>query len=103
MKVDLPAPLEPSRPVTPGGTDTLTSFRPITCPYHFETCSAETMEALTSPPPRRARVALCSSGGLHPAGPPATLARGVPRAPRSARVAHSPTRSEERRVGKECR
>src|SRR6266567_4036269 len=42
MNVDLPAPLGPSRPVTPGGTVTVTSFRPMTCPYHFETCSAVT-------------------------------------------------------------
>ena len=37
MKVDLPAPFGPSRPVMPGGTLTVTSFRPITWPYHFET------------------------------------------------------------------
>src|SRR6059058_1280061 len=84
MNVDLPAPFGPSRPVTPGGTDTLTSLRPMTCPYHFETCSAVTMAvvltalgaagtalavvttglvrlrpglgpALMSPPPRRGR------------------------------------------------
>ena len=38
--VDLPAPLGPSSPVTPGGTVTLTSFSPITWPYHFDRCSA---------------------------------------------------------------
>src|SRR5436190_15329010 len=43
MKVDLPAPFGPSRPVTPGGTETLTSLRPMTWPYHFETCSAVTI------------------------------------------------------------
>ena len=47
MNVDLPAPFGPSRPVTPGGTFTLTSLRPMTCPYHFETCSAVTIGALT--------------------------------------------------------
>ena len=36
MNVDLPAPFGPSRPVTPGATVTVTSFRPITCPYHFD-------------------------------------------------------------------
>ena len=34
--VDLPAPFGPSRPVMPGGMDTLTSFRPMTWPYHFD-------------------------------------------------------------------
>ena len=42
MNVDLPAPLGPSRPVTPRGIATLTSFRPDTSPYHFERCSATT-------------------------------------------------------------
>ena len=37
MNVDLPAPLGPSSPVIPGGTVTVTSLRPITWPYHFET------------------------------------------------------------------
>ena len=46
MNVDLPAPFGPSRPVMPGGTSTLTSFRPMTCPYHLETWSAATMGAL---------------------------------------------------------
>jgi len=36
MNVDLPAPFGPSRPVTPEGTDTDTSFNPMTCPYHLE-------------------------------------------------------------------
>src|SRR5688500_405513 len=78
MNVDLPAPLGPNSPVMPGGTDTVTSLRPMTWPYHFETCSAVTMAALISQP-----------GGLRPASPPCTLAHGDPRAPRSARVAHS--------------
>src|SRR5262245_36389971 len=43
MKVDLPAPFGPRSPVMPGGTDTDTSFRPITWPYHFDTCSAATI------------------------------------------------------------
>ena len=42
MNVDLPAPFGPSSPVMPGGTFTVTSFKPMTCPYHFETCSALT-------------------------------------------------------------
>ena len=41
MNVDLPAPLGPSRPVMPGGTDTVTSLRPMTWPYHFDTWSAD--------------------------------------------------------------
>src|SRR5215207_7694384 len=45
MNVDLPAPFGPSRPVMPGGTLTVTSFRPITWPYHLETCSAVTIGA----------------------------------------------------------
>ncbi len=40
MNVDLPAPLGPSRPVMPGGIDTVTLFSPLTCPYHLETPSA---------------------------------------------------------------
>ena len=36
MNVDLPAPFGPSRPVMPGGTVSVTSFRPMTCPYHFD-------------------------------------------------------------------
>jgi hypothetical protein len=36
-KVDLPAPFGPSSPVIPVGTETETSFRPMTCPYHFDT------------------------------------------------------------------
>ena len=45
MNVDLPAPFGPSRPVIPGGIDTVTSLSPLTCPYHFERCSAWTMGA----------------------------------------------------------
>src|SRR5450759_5702075 len=100
MNVDLPAPLGPRSPVTPGGTETFTSFRPMTWPYHLETCSVVTtgrvrleadstgvpLEAdstgVMSPPPRRGRAARYSSGGLRPAGPPGTLARGGPRGPR---------------------
>jgi len=37
MNVDFPAPFGPRRPVTPRGTDTETSFNPITWPYHFDT------------------------------------------------------------------
>src|SRR6185503_7685049 len=40
MNVDLPAPLGPSKPVMPGGTATVTSLSPDTCPYHFDRCSA---------------------------------------------------------------
>jgi len=36
MKVDLPAPFGPSRPVIPCGSVTDTSFSPITWPYHFD-------------------------------------------------------------------
>ncbi len=42
MKVDLPAPFGPSSPVIPAGTLTVTSLRPMTWPYHFDTCSATT-------------------------------------------------------------
>ena len=60
MKVDLPAPLGPSSPVMPGGTETLTSFRPMTWPYHFETCSAVTIGAsyvtTSTPRTRRSRI-----------------------------------------------
>src|SRR5947199_10378958 len=37
--VDLPAPLGPSRPVTPAGTRSVSLFRPMTLPYHFDTPS----------------------------------------------------------------
>ena len=47
MNVDLPAPFGPRSPVMPGGTFTVTSFRPMTWPYHFDTCSAVTIGALT--------------------------------------------------------
>ena len=47
MNVDLPAPFGPSRPVIPGGTFTVTSLSPMTCPYQRETCSAETTGSLT--------------------------------------------------------
>ena len=40
MKVDFPAPFGPSSPVMPGDTSSVTSFRPMTWPYHFETWSA---------------------------------------------------------------
>ena len=53
MKVDLPAPFGPSRPVTPGGTLTLTSLRPMTWPYHLDTWSAVTIGVLV---PGRAHV-----------------------------------------------
>ena len=43
MNVDLPAPFGPSSPVMPGGTLTLTSLRPMTWRYHFDTLSAETI------------------------------------------------------------
>jgi hypothetical protein len=42
MNVDLPAPFGPSRPVMPGPTDTVTSLRPMTCPYHFDSWVAAT-------------------------------------------------------------
>ena len=35
----------------------VTSFRPMTWPYHFDRCSAVTIGALTPPPRRRARAA----------------------------------------------
>ncbi len=34
--VDLPAPFGPSSPVTPPPIVSVTSFNPITCPYHFD-------------------------------------------------------------------
>jgi len=43
MNVLLPAPFGPSSPVMPRGTETVTSLRPDTCPYHFDRCSAETI------------------------------------------------------------
>ena len=46
-KVDLPAPLGPSSPLMPGGIETVTSLRPITCPYHFDIRSATTTGRLT--------------------------------------------------------
>jgi hypothetical protein len=49
MKVDLPAPLGPSRPVMPPGIETVTLLRPLTCPYHLETASAWT-RGVPSPP-----------------------------------------------------
>ena len=54
--VDLPAPFGPSSPVMPGGTATVTSFRPETWPYHLERCSVVTMRrahATTSTPRTR--------------------------------------------------
>ncbi len=36
MNVLFPAPFGPSSPVIPGGTLTVTSLSPMTCPYHFE-------------------------------------------------------------------
>ena len=47
MNVDFPAPFGPSSPVIPCGIVTLTSFRPMTCPYHFDRCSALTTGSLT--------------------------------------------------------
>src|SRR4051794_31741980 len=41
--VDLPAPLGPSRPVTPGGTRNVSLLRPMTLPYHLETASNSMM------------------------------------------------------------
>ena len=40
MNVDLPAPLGPSSPVMPDGMDAVTSLRPLTCPYHLDSCVA---------------------------------------------------------------
>src|SRR3954447_5016688 len=37
--VDLPAPLGPSRPVTPAGMCSVSLFSPMTFPYHLETPS----------------------------------------------------------------
>ena len=48
MNVDLPAPFGPSRPVMPGGMLTVTSFSPLTWPYHLDRCSAWT-SASTAP------------------------------------------------------
>src|SRR4051812_37306921 len=61
MNVLLPAPFGPSRPVTPGGTLTVMSLRPLTCPYHLDSFSAATIGVpaavtITRPPRRRARV-----------------------------------------------
>ncbi len=46
MKVDLPAPFGPRRPVMPLSIARETSFRPRTFPYHFERFFAS-MTALT--------------------------------------------------------
>ena len=48
MKVLLPAPFGPSRPVTPGGMATVTSLRPLTWPYHLDRCSACTSVGLAT-------------------------------------------------------
>src|SRR5436190_7860005 len=77
MKVDLPAPFGPSRPVTPGGTETLTSLRPMTWPYHFETCSAVTIGVIVL------------SRGFAPRTPLHALSLAAAPA-RSDRVARSP-------------
>ena len=45
--VDLPAPFGPSRPLMPGGSETVTSLRPMTWPYHFDTASATTTGGVT--------------------------------------------------------
>src|ERR1700741_1326274 len=50
MNVDLPAPFGPSNPVIPGGTDTVTSFRPETWPYHFDRWSVAIALTRRSPP-----------------------------------------------------
>src|SRR5262249_4344908 len=114
--VDLPAPFGPSRPVMPLGTETVTSLRPMTCPYHFDTWSAVTIggddasraagsavdegggesdvngfggvEAgtVTSPP--------LSSGGLRPPKPPYTLARAASR--HHLHTPHSPLQDGDR-------
>src|SRR5438445_62229 len=76
MNVDLPAPFGPSSPVTPGGTVTVTSFRPMTWPYHFETCSAVTIGVIVL------------SRGFAPRTPLHALSLAASPA-RSDRVAHS--------------
>src|SRR5438270_7474834 len=76
MNVDLPAPFGPSSPVTPGGTDTLTSLRPMTWPYHLETCSAVTIAVIVL------------SRGFAPRTPLHALSLAASPA-RSDRVAHS--------------
>src|SRR5712691_1591959 len=76
MNVDLPAPCGPRSPVTPGGTETETSFRPMTWPYHFETCSAVTTGVIVL------------SRGFAPRTPLHALSLAASPA-RSDRVAHS--------------
>ena len=51
-KDDFPAPLGPRRPVIPGGMSTVTSFSPITSPYHRERLRQVMIGVLTKPPPR---------------------------------------------------
>src|SRR4029078_5700746 len=84
MNVDLPAPLGPRRPVMPGGTLTLTSLRPITWPYHFDTCSAATTGApfgVTALAPAAAAAATPAGISAEEAGtlmsPPLRRARGA--------------------------
>ena len=59
-RVDLPAPLGPSTPVTPPSMARETSLRPMTCPYHFEAWSTKTAgvfeSLIPSSPPESSRV-----------------------------------------------
>src|SRR5258708_35998576 len=55
INVDLPAPLGPRSPVMPCGTVSVTSFRPMTCPYHFDRCSVATTLVLSELTPRSPR------------------------------------------------
>src|SRR3954464_9960687 len=59
MRVDLPAPLGPSRPVTPGPIVMVTPLTATTLPYHRET--TRSWRTLTGPPDRApANRSLCA-------------------------------------------
>ena len=53
MRVDLPAPLEPTRPVMPGRSSRVTWLTPMTGPYHLETRSKSSTGAVRRQCPRQ--------------------------------------------------
>src|SRR6476660_3233746 len=55
MSVDLPAPLGPSRPVTPGPTVIVTPLTATTLPYHRETSRSSRTLTVTPDRPRADR------------------------------------------------
>src|SRR5690554_6141579 len=93
-KVDFPAPLGPSNPVTPGPISSEISLTPITCPYHSET---RRVLMITGSPPTRATGCAWGAAGCFVGVAAIFTARDA--------LMRSPLiyRSEERRVGKEGR